>query len=211
MTAIATPEHFPDSVVASGFKMPSWIRTFTGKCFSIPRPRPEEICLEDIAHGLAVAPRWGAQSRVRYPVLAHCLYVAQMLPLELAFDGLMHDSSEAYFCDLPAPYKRCMPEYKRIEHDIMGAISEKLDFSWPPPDLVKAADAVALYEERRALFNYPVGNDVPTAIDRTGLTVPQDWDFEHWEWETTATLKKQFLMFYDAYRNLRQIRIDTRR
>jgi hypothetical protein len=199
----ATPEHFPDAIVASGFQMPTWIRTYSGAAFHIPRPRPSDIVIEDIAHGLAIAPRWGGQSRVRYPVVAHCIYVAEMLPDYLKFDGLMHDNSEAYFCDLPAPFKKQLPQYKVIENEIMQVISRRYGFNWPPPDLVKTADAISLYDERAALFTCPVGEDVPAIHDYTGLTMHKDWDFESWEQKSTKELKTIFLDLFYEYRDLR--------
>jgi hypothetical protein len=182
--------------------MPRYIRTFSGTKFHIPNTRQEEVQFIDIAHGLAVAPRWGGQCRIRYPVIAHCLYVAAMLPPNLKFDGLMHDSSEAYLCDLPAPIKALIPGYKKIEHDLMLVISSVMGFSWPVPHLVKLADAVALYEERKALFDLPVGDDAPEIADRQGLQVPKNWDWEMWGNLRPGFMVKLFTKAFNEYRQL---------
>jgi uncharacterized protein len=182
--------------------MPNYIRTVSGAKFHVPEPRLEDIFLIDIARGLAIAPRWGAQSRFRYPVLAHALYVAEMLPDLYKFDGLMHDASEAYMCDMPAPIKALMPQYKKIENSIMDRISEKFDFDWPVPDIVKRADAVALYEERKALFDWPVEDDVPEIKNRGDLNVPTKWDFSVWETQPTRILASTFITAFHTYYEL---------
>lgn len=186
-----------------GFVMPDYIRTYSGARFHVPHPAAGDIWLADIVHGLSIAPRWGGQSKYRYPVLAHSIYVAEMLPDPYKFDGLMHDASEAFLCDVPSPMKRLLPQYKELEHGIMVAIAEKFHFSWPPPELVKVADAVALYDERVALFDLDPGDDVPVITDHTGLSEPTIWDFKSWSEMTLPQLKQAFLAYYDYCQKVR--------
>ena len=181
--------------------MPKYIRTVSGTKFRT-KPGIEDFNLTDIAHGLAIAPRWGAQSKWRYPVAAHVIYVAHMLPNFFKFDGLMHDTSEAYFCDLPSPFKWAMPEYKAIEHGIMQAASRAFNFCWPPPPLVKLADAIALQNEHLAFFGNEFLDDVPRIDVPAELEVPTDWDFSAWENMPVALIKHTFVNHFNEYRQL---------
>lgn len=177
---------------------PKYIRTFSGRAFPV-RPKPEDVCIEDVAHGLSITPRWGAQSRYRYPVAAHAIYVASIVPPAYRFAALNHDDSEAYMCDLPKPFKDQMPQYSEIEHGLMEAIAEKFGFNWPLSAVIKAADAVALYQERKAFFNYPISGDVPQARLPKGCKLPQ-WDFTYWAYATPEEVERRFLEAFELYR-----------
>ncbi|WP_342082428.1 helix-turn-helix domain-containing protein, partial [Escherichia coli] len=57
---------------------------------------------------------------------------------------LMHDATEAYCQDIPAPLKRLLPDYKRMEEKIDAVIREK--YGLPPvmSTPVKYADLIML-------------------------------------------------------------------
>ena len=77
--------------------------TYTGKKFFPFDPRPEQICIEDIAHGLSMLCRFSGQCPYFYSVAEHSIYVVHCLPDNLQLEGLLHDASEAYLADLPRP------------------------------------------------------------------------------------------------------------
>lgn len=126
-----------------------YIRTFSGRKFWPLDPRPEDVCIEDIAHALSNNCRWGGHAHRFYSVAQHSLFVAHWLP---TLEALMHDASEAYILDMPRPIKRQMPEYSAIEDNLMKCIAERFDFPYPFPKQVKAADDFALYYEKSQLF-----------------------------------------------------------
>jgi uncharacterized protein len=175
-----------------------YIRTFSGFRFHTS-PKPDDFCITDIARGLAVAPRWGGHSKWRYPVAAHSMYVALMLPVEYKLEGLMHDASEAYFCDLPSPFKAELPEYKVIENKIMFAAANKFGFDWPMPELVKIADAVALQHEHAAFFDDEFSYDIPPVVVPKELTVPNDWNFSTWEDLPISVIMTTFIHHFNSY------------
>jgi len=175
--------------------MTNYIRTSSGRAFPV-EPDPGAVCLEDVAYGLARAPRWGAQCRPRYPVAAHAIHVSYLVPAELRFEALNHDSSEAYFCDLPAPYKALLPGYKKLEKKLMAAIGVAFGFKLPLHPLIKAADAEALYLERKALFPFPVGDDVP----RVPVTPGVPWDFEKWCYLSPQDVEELFIAHFNNYK-----------
>lgn len=183
-------------------KSPAWVcpqflRTFSGRAFPLS-PGPEDVCLKDVAHGLSIAPRWGSQSKYRYPVAAHAIYVSLLVPPEYRFEALNHDDSEAYLCDLPKPFKEVMPQYKAVEHNIMTAIGTKFGFRWPNSPIVKHADMVALYQERKAFFDFPIGKDVPYARLPRGLKLPK-WDFQFWSDATSKVVEHYFIEYFERY------------
>ena len=92
-----------------------YLSTYTGKKFYPYDPRPEQICIEDIAHGLSMLCRFAGQCRFFFSVAEHSIAVAHLLPANLKLFGLLHDASEAYLADLPRPVKAGLPEYRAIE------------------------------------------------------------------------------------------------
>src|SRR5580704_9362466 len=82
-----------------------YLSTYTGKKFYPYDPRPEQICIEDIAHGLSMLCRFAGQCRFFFSVAEHSIAVAHLLPANLKLFGLLHDVSEAYLADLPRPVK----------------------------------------------------------------------------------------------------------
>jgi 5'-deoxynucleotidase YfbR-like HD superfamily hydrolase len=132
-----------------------WFLTYTGIQFYPLNPKPEMVCIEDIAHHLSRLCRFGGATKQHYSVAQHSLLVSSMLQGELAFLGLMHDATEAYCNDLVRPLKYAIPFYREIEHLIWGAIAAK--FGLPatnPSDIpeLKQADNAALMTERRDLL-----------------------------------------------------------
>ena len=87
-----------------------YLSTYTGKKFYPYDPRPEQICIEDIAHGLSMLCRFAGQCRFFFSVAEHSIAVAHLLPANLKLFGLLHDASEAYLADLPRPVKAGLPD-----------------------------------------------------------------------------------------------------
>lgn len=126
-----------------------YMRTYTGKKFYPGDLRVEDICIEDIIQGLSGEFRFGGQSPNRITVAQHSVWVAEKLPDNLKLAGLLHDASEAYLKDIPSPVKDLLPDYKRLEHDLMCVIGSAFGLEgefWHHP-LVKQADADVLQYE----------------------------------------------------------------
>ena len=131
----------------------NWIQTFTGVQFWPLDPRSEEIVIEDIAHALSLLCRFNGHCKRFYSVAEHSVHTANLLPQEIKLWGLLHDASEAYIADIPMPVKRNLPDYKKIEINLMRAIAERFGLlSWPMPQEVKHVDAVLLATEKVALM-----------------------------------------------------------
>lgn len=129
-----------------------WLQTFSGFSFWPLDPRPEEVCIEDIAHSLAMQCRFGGHSLRFYSVAEHSILVSQACSPENALWGLLHDASEAYLVDVPRPIKPFLPNYKLLEDGIMKCIAGKFDLPWPMPQEVKMVDSQILGNEKRAVM-----------------------------------------------------------
>lgn len=141
--------------------MSPWIETVSGIHFHFLDPKSEEIKITDIAHGLSMNCRFVGQCRGFYSVAEHSWHVARMLegtPAIVQLAGLLHDASEAYITDVASPVKQFMPEYQKMEDNIMRAIAEKYGFEYPLHPAIKHADLSMLSNEAHHLLTSR-GND----------------------------------------------------
>ena len=135
------------------------IRTYSGLIFWPLNPHPALIGIGDIAHALAHQCRFGGHSRAFYSVAQHSVRVSEICATEDALWGLLHDASEAYLVDVPAPLKQ-LPEfaaYRRAEERLQALIMERFGLSAQQPASVTAADLQLLMIEMRELFDIEPG------------------------------------------------------
>lgn len=126
----------------------SWIETYSGRQIDLLSPDPEQFTLEDIFRALLNVPRFGGHTEHFYSVAMHSYNVAQLLPDHLKFQGIMHDATEAFIGDMPTPFKKLLPDYKKAETRLWEAIATKFEIDPVLDPLVKQADGVALIHER---------------------------------------------------------------
>jgi hypothetical protein len=118
-----------------------------------------EINLTDIASALSRQCRFNGHLLPGiefYSVAEHSVLVSYILekmeaPPEVIFQGLMHDTAEAYIGDMAAPFKREIKDYCRMEELVQTRINSRFNL---PPELdprVKDADWFALFIEARQL------------------------------------------------------------
>lgn len=114
-------------MVTENLYTPDCIRTFSGRYIDVFDPNPDDILIEDIAHHLAVIPRFAGALTHNYTVGQHSIWVAQHLQESKDFRrwGLLHDAAEAYLTDLPKPIKCRMPDYECAEAVLSRVIWEK--------------------------------------------------------------------------------------
>ena len=143
-----------------------YIHCFTGKKFRPLTPAVEEIDIRDIAHALAMQSRFGGMTRTFYSVAEHSVRVSLICPAKDALWGLLHDASEAYLKDLPAPvkYGAAAAAYREAEAALMAVIAVKFGLSASEPHSVKRADLILVHTEGRDLF--PSGAHI-TWLDET--------------------------------------------
>lgn len=149
-----------------------WMHTFTGRQYWPLDPRPDEVCVEDIAHHLGMMCRYCGACRRFYSVAEHSVGVLHVVTQALWHGehgrnlttadvrrirrhALMHDAPEAYCHDLIRPIKRCVSGYAEVEaanHDavclryglgLVGTIGSTV---------IKLADNAMLLAEQAALM-----------------------------------------------------------
>lgn len=88
-----------------------WIQTYSGRAVHLLDPSPDEICLEDIAHALALKARFSGRTKWYYSVAQHCVlgadYILRRLPQSCCFalSFLLHALGEVYLPDVASPLK----------------------------------------------------------------------------------------------------------
>lgn len=136
-----------------------WIETYTGRRFYPMDPRPEDICIMDIAHALSLICRFNGHTKHHYSVAQHSVLCAELLIPEhgalTALHALMHDAAEAYVCDIPRPFKCELGGYAEMESAVQDAIYKRFDIppmSPPQAAKVRLVDNFLLYNEATALL-----------------------------------------------------------
>jgi len=153
------------------------ISTFSGIRFWPLLPNPADIRIEDIAHALSKQCRFAGHSREFYSVAEHCVRVSQHCRPEDALWGLLHDASEAYLSDVPAPLKE-LPEfeaYRAAERSLQGTIALRFGLPIEQPRSITEADRAVLGIEIRDLLR-PLGGRQPgTTPQETKLAITNPW------------------------------------
>ncbi|MGI5432793.1 HD family hydrolase [Escherichia coli] len=125
----------------------SFIKTFSGKHFYYDKINKDDIVINDIAVSLSNICRFAGHLSHFYSVAQHAVLCSQLVPQEFAFEALMHDATEAYCQDIPAPLKRLLPDYKRMEEKIDAVLAtERRDLGlddgsfWPVLEGIPATE-----------------------------------------------------------------------
>ena len=147
----------------------AWQRMLSGRRLDLLNPDPNDIAIEDIAHGLARVARWNGQTvgAHAYSVAQHALIVEEIADGQDGWDdrwrlaALLHDGAEYVIGDLISPFKNAIGlDYKAFEMRLMAAIHGRFGLPWPlPGDVaakIKRADTVAAYFEATKLAGFAV-------------------------------------------------------
>lgn len=133
-----------------------YIETFTNKQYYFLDPKPEQVCIEDIAQALSMNCRYSGHVKEFYSVAEHsCIISDMVLDLtgnsQLALDALLHDASEAYLTDIPRPIKQHIKNYKDIELISEKCIQKALGCN-SMNGLIKHIDMHIVRDEAEQLF-----------------------------------------------------------
>ncbi|WP_245269581.1 hypothetical protein [Allorhizobium undicola] len=146
----------PEFVRLSENRQGNWMQTFTGRKFWPIDPRPEDVCIEDIAHALAMTCRYGGHCNFFYSVAEHSVLISHQVRDEDALWGLLHDAAEAYISDIIRPAKPFLTNYKLLENNLMSAICERFNLPLAMPESVRWADeAILAYEMKQVMCAPP--------------------------------------------------------
>lgn len=159
-------------------KEDSWIRTYTGGKVYFFEPEKSDIDILDIFHSLSLLCRFNGATKGPYSVANHSVLVADNVFKEtgsksLAFDGLVHDFSEAFISDVPSPFKAHFPGFKEIEIRMEEWLSKKFGFNYPFDPIIKHHDMKALSTEMRDLMILADNSELPEPYPEK--IIPLNW------------------------------------
>jgi hypothetical protein len=156
-------------------------------------PRPEDVDIRDIAHGLSNICRFGGHVREFYSVAQHTVLVSleversmrdrfggefPEIALWLTTAALHHEDAEAYIGDMVRPLKIDMPAFSAVEFEIIErAIAPflGLDDDLFSDDSITCADILLLATEARDLMGDPEwARRLPKQDDRIEPMSPRD-------------------------------------
>ena len=170
----------------------NWIETYTGKKFDFCALDSSVIDIMDIAHALSFLCRYTGHCRVFYSVAQHSVLMSRMFleNIHLARWALLHDAAEAYMNDINSALKELLPDYNKIESDVIKLIANK--FGLVPsefiPDEVRRMDIRMLKVEGSVLF--------PSKANDWGLDSVNPLEIDILSWPPYDA-EKQFLKRYD--------------
>lgn len=146
----------------------AWQRMLSGRRLDLLQPSPDDIAIEDIAHGLARVARWNGQTAGNdaFSVAQHSLIVEQIVSSrhpgwerrwQLA--ALLHDAPEYVVGDLISPFKAAIGfDYKAFELRLLEAIHVRFGLPAQLPDdvthAIKSADRVSAFFEATRLAGF---------------------------------------------------------
>jgi len=185
MTLIDPRRILPEDLL-DGFYGPGEIATATGRIVNPWFMQPGDFALQDIGPALSKLCRYAGQIPSFYSVAEHCVWAFD----EAAGDGVtdlatlraifMHDASEAYLVDVPAPVKKQpgMRPYRYAEDRLQVALGKRYRFDLFDPI---TAETVKKYDQAAYRFE--------TTFLRQGLiTGLQPCDAEEEWWRVAADL-----------------------
>lgn len=129
------------------------IRTFTGKYVNPLDLKPEDICIEDIAHHLSLINRYCGAYPFPLSVAQHSIAVSWFMTgyatRGAGLAGLLHDASEAYLNDMASPVKHhvSMTSYREAEDRAERIIFAKFGLDHTLLAMTKEADDWAFIAE----------------------------------------------------------------
>ena len=133
----------------------AWIETYSSIRFYPLSPKIEDINIRDIIHSLSNQCRYTGHCSTFYSIAQHCVLGAKLFLRDkkknLAKAFLLHDACEAYLCDLSAPVKQLMPEYRKAEEVLDKLIALRFDLEYPWAKEVTEMDMRMRYFEAHSL------------------------------------------------------------
>lgn len=160
--------------------MTDYFRTHCGRHVHPLDPRPDEISIFDVARSLSHLCRFLGHTTAFYSVAQHSVLVSKLVPAEDALWGLLHDASEAYLADLPAPIKRAaqMTAYRLAEGRLMVTICKRFGLKPEMPRSVMMADKAMLATEFRDVTTM---NDARWIRDECGVPPLANLHIDPWQ------------------------------
>lgn len=176
----------------------------SGRRLDLLKPSPDDIAIEDIAHGLARVARWNGQTAGNdaFSVAQHSLIVEQIVSTRHSdwerrwqLAALLHDAPEYVVGDLISPFKAAIGfDYKAFELRLLEAIHVRFGLpSRLPEDVahaIKLADRVSAFFEATRLAGFAL-DEAERFFGGTPTDLPPALMDELDRLEPTATSRAQ--------------------
>lgn len=165
--------------------------TVDGVLHDLQNLNPYELNIDTIATGLANQCRYNGQVKKFYSVAEHCVHLCRFVQ-KASFSTenqaaiLMHDASEAYIGDVIRHLKEKLPEFIRLEDEILQKIFTHFGLGSPHRAWIKDFDSRICKDEMKVLMiiTEPKLHAWVFANDCLGIKV-KNW--------SPAKAKKEFL------------------
>jgi uncharacterized protein len=170
----------------------TWLETCTKQRWEIDSPETYPYTTAEIAHALSQLCRYAGHTPHLYSVAQHSLAVyAALAETEHARDrrlmlvALLHDASEAFLVDIPAPIKRLpgMESYRELERRVQLAILSALlpgpkpGEGWVDHPVIRHADLAVLHREKISVLGSTLEwGDLPPPAPESIWTQPEPID-----------------------------------
>jgi len=182
-----------------------YIESYTGKLFHWRDP---DVDILDIAHALSNICRFNGHTSYHFSIASHSILVSYLCELFHAdpIEGLLHDASEAYACDIPTPIKLDLRGYKEAEKIIQTKITATLGLPSSLNPKVRQADLLSLYLEAEKLMpsggKHYMGGRPEEKIMEAGRTISQrHYPIDRYDQEEVEEI---FLLRYNTLKYNRQ-------
>ena len=163
--------------------MKNVIQMLDGEYIDLLNPNFSKTSIESIAWSLSNICRFNGHTKEFYSVAQHCVLSSYLVPENLAYDALMHDSAEAIIGDVCSPLKKLLPDYKVIEKRIEIALFKTFNVKFPLPPEIKVADLIMLKAERKLLMPDAIpGNEweILNNVENNSILIASGvWDQKH--------------------------------
>ncbi|HEX5997963.1 MAG TPA: HD family hydrolase [Hyphomicrobiaceae bacterium] len=194
----------------------AWQRMLSGRRLDLLDPSPNDIAIEDIAHGLARVARWNGQTvgEHAFSVAQHALVVTDITAAlrrgserRWLTAALLHDAPEYVIGDLISPFKAAVGlDYKAFEVCLLRAIHVRFGLPAELPATVtadiKTADRIAAYYEATGLAGFSLDEAARYFGEPEGLPPALGQELERLVPLPTAVAQQAFLA---RFRDLAEI------
>lgn len=124
----------------------AFVETQSGRFYA----NDPKFVITDIAHALSMNCRFNGHVNHFYSVAEHSVMVAQIMAdfgLGDPMEGLLHDATEAYLTDVPAPFKQFLPDTQEFDGKLEAALRKQYGLPAEKTPGCKYADWMALFIE----------------------------------------------------------------
>ena len=189
-------------------KQHTHITTYTGKELDLFHLKKSDICIEDIAHALALCNRFAGHTKKPISVAQHSVYTSRLCinsRIEIQLQALLHDGAEAYIGDVTKWIKQTPPfeMFRSIEHDIEKLIFNVFGCPHGMRQEVELADRIMVCFEGKKGFGNSFKIDHP---DYPELTIDELARIGKWGFWTWRQAEESFL---DHFRMLTGVDVDV--